>query len=67
MTAPDRPYATLSASELDARIASNRANQAALEGNRAATGKRMLAQLKRDMSALIEERNWREDLQQLPF
>lgn len=25
MTAPDRPYATLSASELDARIASNRA------------------------------------------
>lgn len=67
-SAPDRPFATLSDDELDARIAANRQQQAlAIAAGKSAAAKRVLALLKQVMAHLIDERNGREDLQRMPF
>lgn len=66
-SSPDRPYATLSAFELDARITANRASQTVVMGPRNDAAKRVLASLRRDIAALIDERNSRADMQALPF
>ena len=64
---PDRPFATLSDAELDARIAANRDQQSKVAGERNAAAKRVLALLKETMAYLVDERNGRADLQDLPF
>ena len=67
-SSPDRPFATLTEADLDARIARNREQQAmAVAGGRSAAAKRVLAMLKQEMAQLIAERNWRADMQVLPF
>lgn len=64
---PDRPHALLSDAQLAARIHQNLIDQGVMERQRNAASKRVLAQLKRTMAELIDERNARADMQQLPF
>ena len=64
---PDRPFALLSDAQLAARIHQNLIDQATVAKDRSAASKRVLAQLKRTMAELIDERNARADMQQLPF
>lgn len=66
-SSPDRPHALLSESEIEDRIAWNRAQQVTLAGPRNDAAKRVLASLRRDIAALIDERNSRADMQTLPF
>lgn len=66
-SSPDRPFQTLSDSDLDARIAANREQQAKVSGERNQAAKRVLAQLKRTLADLIGERNGRADMRSLPF
>jgi len=63
---PDRPHALLSDAQLAARIHQCGLDQATVAKDRSAA-KRVLAQLKRTMAELIDERNARADMQQLPF
>lgn len=58
---PDRPHARLSDAQLAARIHQNTLDQAAVAKDRSAAGKRVLAQLKRTMAELGNERNLRFD------
>lgn len=64
---PDRPHALLSDAQLAARIHQCGIDQATVAKDRSAAGNRVLAQLKRTMAELIDERNARADMQQLPF
>lgn len=64
---PDRPHALLSDAQIAARIHQNGLDQATVAKDRSAAAKRVLAQLKRTMAGLIDERNARADMQQLPF
>lgn len=64
---PDRPHALLSDAQLAARIHQCGLDQATVAKGRGAADKRVLAQLKRTMAELIDERNARADMQQLPF
>ena len=64
---PDRPHALLSDAQLSARIHQCGLDQATVAKDRSAAAKRVLAQLKRTMAELIDERNGRADMQQLPF
>lgn len=66
-SAPDRPHQSLTQYDLDQRIQHNRDQQSLVVGGRTQESRRTLGQLKRELSDLINERNWREDLQQLPF
>lgn len=58
---PDRPHARLSDAQLAARIHQNTLDQATVAKDRSAAGKLVLAQLKRTMAGLIDERNARQD------
>lgn len=64
---PDRPYASLTAVQLETRIAGNLSQQQALEKLRTQAAKYQLTQLKRTMADLVAERNSRADMQTLPF
>lgn len=66
-SSPDRPFATLSDAELDARIAANHEQQEKVSGERNQAAKRVLALLRQTMAHLVNERNGRADLQQMPF
>ena len=66
-SSPDRPFATLTYAELDARIAANHEQQEKVSGERNQAAKRVLALLRQTMAHLVNERNGRADLQQLPF
>ena len=61
---PDRPHALLSDAQLSARIHQCGLDQATVAKDRSAAAKRVLAQLKRTMAELIDERNAREDFDQ---
>ena len=61
---PDRPHALLSDAQLAARIHQCGLDQATVAKDRSAAAKRVLAQLKRTMAELIDERNAREDFDQ---
>ena len=64
---PDRPFALLSDAQLAARIHQNLIDQATVAKDRNAASKRVLAQLKRTMAELIDERNGRADMQEIPW
>ena len=64
---PDRPHASLTVAQLELRIAANRAAQTEAAKHKNAAAKKVLAQLKRECAALIDERNWRDDMQRIPF
>jgi hypothetical protein len=66
-SSPDRPHAALTESELEDRIATCCARFQTLAGPRNDAAKRVLASLRRDIAALIDERNSRADMQTLPF
>lgn len=61
------PHQSLSTPELLARVDRNLANQSALAGARNAAAKRALALLKADMVELVEERNRRDEMRELPW
>lgn len=65
---PDRPHALLSDADLDSAISINRQQQAmAIAAGKSGATKRVLAQLKRSMAELIDERNARADMQEIPW
>lgn len=66
-SASDRPFATLSAAQLELRIAANAAQQKVLAELRTRAARHQLAQLKRTCADLINERNARADMRELPF
>ena len=66
-SAPDRPFATLTDAELDARIAANRELQAKVSGERNQAAKRVMALLRQTMAHLVNERNWRADMKEIPW
>lgn len=59
-SSPDRPYATLSAFELDARITANLTSQTVVMGSRNAAAKRVLSSLRRSLAELLAEQSHRE-------
>lgn len=61
------PHQSLSTPELLARMDRNLANQSALTGARNAAAKRALALLKADMAELVEERNRRDEMREMPW
>ena len=64
---PDRPHALLSDAQLSARIHQCGLDQATVAKDRSAAAKRVLAQLKRTMAELIDERNARAGMQEIPW
>lgn len=61
---PDRPFATLSDAELDARIKRNQDQQDRIGPNpRRAADKKSLRMLRDEMAQLINERNRRSDFE----
>ena len=66
-TVPDRPFATRTDAELDAAIALNLKMQASFVGSRTDDARRQLSQLKSRCAELVNERNMRDDMRNLPF
>lgn len=66
-SSPDRPFATLTDAELDARIAANHEQQAKVSGERNQAARRVLVLLRQTMAHLVNERNGRADMRTLPF
>lgn len=62
-SSPDRPFATLTDAELDARIAANHEQQEKVSGERNQAAKRVLALLRQTMAHLVNERNGRGDFE----
>lgn len=64
---PERPYATLSAAQLELRIAANKAAQTEASKHKNAAARKVLARLKSECAELVEERNARDDMRSLPW